>query len=277
MESLVSVIVPVYKAEAFIERCVKSIQAQTYGNIEIILVDDGSPDRSGEICDALARTDGRIKVIHQDNQNVGPARNAGIEIAGGEWIMFVDADDEIEPEMVEGMLCATAGNESDLVVCGYKHTLMPYGYVLDKKPSEMRSLTPEEFYPIYVKKWFAINGFFAGPCSKLYRSSIIKGNNVRFPNRNFEDSYFVSDYLKETRRNISFVNESYYHYLVIEGAETVNTRGKTEEHIQLLNYVFDNIIQSAPEIEEMAKRTRGGQSLMRRRQERACKFEADCL
>ena len=114
----VSVIVPVYKAEGTIEAAVKSIQAQTYENLEIILVDDGSPDKSGQICDRLAQDDIRIKVIHKENGGVSSARNEGIRQATSDFLCFVDSDDEIEKTMVEKLLENQISTGAQLVVAG---------------------------------------------------------------------------------------------------------------------------------------------------------------
>ena len=101
---LVSVIVPVYKTEKFIHRCIDSVLNQTYSNWEMILVDDGSPDACGQICDSYAEKDGRIHVIHQENQGLSAARNAGIKICKGEWIYFLDSDDFIVEDALEKMI-----------------------------------------------------------------------------------------------------------------------------------------------------------------------------
>ena len=114
---LISVIVPVYKVEEFLPKCVASIRGQTYENLEIILVDDGSPDGCGAMCDGYAREDARIKVIHKKNGGLSDARNAGIDIARGEYIGFVDSDDWSEPEMYETLL-TTALKENVKLVCG---------------------------------------------------------------------------------------------------------------------------------------------------------------
>ena len=103
-EPLISVIVPVYNAEKYIEKCVASIRAQTYRNLEIILVDDGSCDRSGELCEAFALEDSRIVVIRKENGGVASARNAGLDAMHGDYVGFVDADDWIDPEMYEVLL-----------------------------------------------------------------------------------------------------------------------------------------------------------------------------
>jgi glycosyltransferase involved in cell wall biosynthesis len=116
-QPLISIIVPVYKVEKFLSKCVDSILNQTYRNIEIILIDDGSPDNSPAICDEYAEKDNRIKVIHQRNAGLAGARNAGLAICRGEYIAFVDSDDYIEPNMMEAMLNAAVNNDCDIVRC----------------------------------------------------------------------------------------------------------------------------------------------------------------
>ena len=118
--TLISVIVPVYKVEPYLRKCVASIQAQTYQNLEIILVDDGSPDACGAICDELAAQDSRIQVIHKENGGLSSARNAGLEIAQGEYIGFVDSDDWLEPEAYEWLL-DMALSENIKLVCGGRY------------------------------------------------------------------------------------------------------------------------------------------------------------
>ena len=104
--SFVSVIVPVYKVEKYLDECVRSILAQTYRNIEVILVDDGSPDSCPQLCDAWVKADGRVRVVHKPNGGLSSARNAGIDVAKGDYLMFIDSDDVIKPEMVEEMLAS---------------------------------------------------------------------------------------------------------------------------------------------------------------------------
>ena len=115
----VSVIVPVYKVEPYLNKCIDSIIAQTFSDIEIILVDDGSPDRCGEICDEYAKIDPRIKVIHKQNEGPGIARNAGIDMASGDYITFVDSDDWIKPNMYQLLVDSIISNEADIAICGY--------------------------------------------------------------------------------------------------------------------------------------------------------------
>lgn len=117
---LISVIVPVFKVEAYLDRCVQSIVDQTYTNLEIILVDDGSPDRCPQMCDGWAKRDNRIHVIHKENGGLSDARNAGMAIASGEYISFVDSDDWIEPAFVQNLLNAMLEHDCDVAGCLYR-------------------------------------------------------------------------------------------------------------------------------------------------------------
>ena len=118
---MVTVIIPVYKAEQYLARCIDSVLAQTYGDLEIILVDDGSPDGCGAICDEYAAKDSRIKVIHQENAGVSAARNAGMELASGEYLAFIDSDDFIGVQMYEQMLRVAEETHAQVVECNYQY------------------------------------------------------------------------------------------------------------------------------------------------------------
>ena len=142
--SMVSIIVPIYNIEGYIRECIDSILAQTYPDFELILVDDGSPDNCGRICDEYAEKDVRIKVIHKENGGLTSARNAGLSVAKGDWIMHVDGDDWIEPDMIESLIEAAKATEADLVFGDF----MKYGpyagyyklptWSIDKKDSMSR-------------------------------------------------------------------------------------------------------------------------------------------
>ncbi len=116
----VSIIVPVYRVESYLPRTVDSLLGQTHENVEVILVDDGSPDGCGGICDEYALRDGRVVVIHQENAGVSAARNAGLDAAGGDWVAFCDGDDWFEPDMVEKLLVCAKEEQADYVICNYK-------------------------------------------------------------------------------------------------------------------------------------------------------------
>ena len=115
---LISIIVPVYQVDKYLERCVNSILSQTYKSIELILVDDGSPDRCGAICDEIAQKDNRVRVIHKQNGGLSSARNAALDIAQGEYITFIDGDDMIHPRMLEWMIQELESSGADIVSTG---------------------------------------------------------------------------------------------------------------------------------------------------------------
>ena len=116
---LLSIIVPVYKVENYLQKCIDSILAQTFTDFELILVEDGSPDGCPALCDAAAAKDARIRVLHQKNGGLSAARNAGLDVARGEWIGFVDSDDYIAPEMYETLYKAVQSTGADLALCDY--------------------------------------------------------------------------------------------------------------------------------------------------------------
>ena len=116
---LISIIIPVYKVEKYLEKCIKSVLSQTYKNLQIILVDDGSPDNCGNICDDYARVDNRIEVIHKANGGLSDARNVGLKAARGEYIGFVDSDDYVSNEMFENLYNTLISNDVDVSICNF--------------------------------------------------------------------------------------------------------------------------------------------------------------
>lgn len=117
---MISIVIPIYNVEPYLRRCLDSVLAQTYWDLEIILVDDGSPDGCGAICDEYAAKDGRVKVIHQQNKGLSGARNAGLSMATGEYIAFLDSDDYVDPTMYEKLLKVLEENRADIAECGYR-------------------------------------------------------------------------------------------------------------------------------------------------------------
>lgn len=186
----ISVIVPVYKVEKYIGECINSILAQTFKDFELILVDDGSPDKSGEICDSYAKNDNRIKVFHKKNGGVSSARNFGIDKAVGEWLCFIDSDDTILPTYLEYF-------ELDKV----KSDIYMQGYV---KVKESRIIETHDFTKCKESDFANIlaysedNNIINSPCFKLYKSSIVNTNRVRFDIRTSygEDHLFSLDYCR---------------------------------------------------------------------------------
>ncbi len=210
-ESLVSIIVPVYKVEKYLSRCVDSLINQTYKNIEIILVDDGSPDNSPKICDEYASRDSRIRVIHKENAGVSEARNTGIDSAKGDYICFVDSDDYVREDMVERLISPANENNSDMVVAS------GYYKVYGDKIIELRSDCARGECERVVNKDFSV--FWGGKishrssCSVLYSRDTIK--DIRFDSnlKIAEDFLFVIQAMKKATK-ISCVDDCLYYYFV---------------------------------------------------------------
>ena len=168
----ISVIVPVYKVEEYLPACIRSILRQTYRDFELILVDDGSPDRCGEICDEFAMKDKRIRVIHQENGGVSRARNVGIDLARGEWIAFVDSDDLITPKYLE-KFALTPGEEADLIIQSALHLnskLRRSEFSFDNHLFKDLSDILDERHLSFVVPW-----------CKLFRTNLIERHHIRFP------------------------------------------------------------------------------------------------
>ena len=162
---LVSIIVPVYKAEQWLHRCVDSILAQTMADFELLLINDGSPDRSGEICDEYAAQDSRVRVFHKENGGVSSARNLGLDNAQGEWISFIDADDWVEKEYLEGV---TENLDADMILGGCRY-VNGYFCSADKEIIEGRRIG--EFMKIHSE-----DHFVRAVWGKLIKRSIIEKN-----------------------------------------------------------------------------------------------------
>lgn len=207
MHPKVSIVVPVYKAEKFLERCISSIAHQTYTNLEIILVDDGSPDNCPQICDEWAKKDVRIRVIHKPNEGVSIARNVGIENATGEYVMFVDSDDELLPQAVE--LCYP-DDTCDLVIFDYE---MREGIrksiirAFEEKTASVMSMNDV----ISIACCDGLNSAWA----RLYRRELLRDHGLRFPTDMImaEDAAFVFSVILEAKsiRYIPCVGYRYHH------------------------------------------------------------------
>ena len=180
MESiLISVIVPVYKIEEYLSRCVDSIIGQTYKNLEIILVDDGSPDTCPQLCEEYARKDHRVKVVHKENGGLGPARNSGLDIATGEYIIFIDSDDWIESNMFEVLAKRLNETDADIVFSGYTVVVST-----EKEFENIYVKEPNEFGLVETSKAAALmlhpEGYFTAVWNKMFRREAIFDSNGQY-------------------------------------------------------------------------------------------------
>ena len=207
MHDLISVIIPVYKVEKYLCRCVDSVLEQTYTNMEIILVDDGSPDNCPVMCDEYARQDSRVKVFHQENAGLSGARNAGIDMAQGQWLAFVDSDDYLAADFLERLYQACVDTGSSLSVCRWEYvrgeTIPEHG------TGETRVYTGREMLAnLYVPD----GAYFVVAWNKLYRKELFE--DIRYPlGRIHEDeatTYRIYDKVKKA----AYVDRSLYGYFV---------------------------------------------------------------
>lgn len=218
---LISVIVPVYNVEPYLRRCIDSILNQTYQTLEILLVDDGSPDGCPQICDGYAELDGRVRVIHKPNGGLSSARNAGIAQAAGEWIGFVDSDDYIAPKMYEKLYDAVKQNDADLAICDY--------VFVDNAGKETQTDCTSIGYEVLTKREAFNKLNILGPnrkssvkyitaVNKLYRRSIFDGCLFKECVLH-EDEFFVHRML-ECCTTVAVVGEVLYYYVQRDGSIT---------------------------------------------------------
>ena len=211
---LISVIVPVYRVEAYLERCVKSILSQTYKNLEVILVDDGSPDQCPAICDACAEKDARVKVIHQENKGLSGARNAGIDAASGEYLAFVDSDDYVSPHFIEELYQLLQDTGCAIGQCRFSYVkgdgLVEEGdsaFCIYRGESLMEQLYgPEEKATCFVVAW-----------NKLYRAELFKETGIRYPEGRIHEDEATTYRLFHEAKKLAFLDRALYGYYTENG------------------------------------------------------------
>ena len=211
MKDLISVIVPVYNVELYLNRCVESLVRQTYKHLEIILVDDGSPDECPNICDEWRNKDSRIRVIHKTNGGLSSARNAGLAVAKGEYIAFVDSDDWIHAEYIEHLYVAIKKYEVDIAACDIR-------WVYTESQVEEKSKSLTKLYSTEEALETLINGetFRAVAWNKLYHKNLLIGELFEV-GRYHEDEFFTYRIMAKADKMV-FVNEKLYYYFQREGS-----------------------------------------------------------
>lgn len=239
--SKVSIIVPIYNTEKYLRRCIESIINQTYRNIEVILINDGSTDGSANICDEFMLKDNRISVIHKKNSGVSFCRNRGIKLSIGDYLQFVDSDDYLDIDMTENLVKSIEANDADLVICGYKRIEdLTNSQILRSFAVEERVLGLDGFKQIYDGLYDSY--YLNSPCNKLYRAKIIKDNGILF-NTNMdlgEDLLFNVDVFK---KSASFVISSScpYNYVVYNTKDTLSSKFRTN-HYEIEKSLLNNLM-----------------------------------
>lgn len=230
----ISIIVPIYKVEPYLERCIDSILSQSYSNLEIILVDDGSPDNCPQICDSYAAKDDRIIVIHKKNGGLSEARNYGLDKASGDYIVFVDSDDYIRSDMCEVLLKNALTTNADMVLCDY-HWVDNCGndlHIKNKLKNEI--LTPEQYFQSYMN---TIEMGYIIAWNKLYKKYIFK--NLRFPVGKINEDYYLMHRIIYKCQSIMCITEKLYYY--VQTDNSIMRSKFTARRMDIADALYDQI------------------------------------
>lgn len=248
MDDLVSIIVPIYKVEKFISKCVNSIVKQTYKNIEILLIDDGSPDKCPEICDSIAEKDSRIKVIHNKNHGLSFTRNYGLEKANGKYICFVDGDDYIENDFVEVLLNLIKKYKTKLACVSFKEVDENEIYQ-NNNNSYQQSIDFKMSQEQAIKTLFEKNKIKDYVWNKMYEKSLFE--NIKFPiDRAMEDLGIMYKIFTKTDF-IAFSNQEKYFYVQRKGSILHSLNDQLyNDKFYLANERFYYIKKLYPQLEE---------------------------
>lgn len=249
-DSLVSIIVPVYNADKVLKKCVSSIQAQSYTNIEIILVNDGSTDSSGKICDELAKSDNRVRVVHKNNGGISSAQNAGLDIAEGTYIAFCDNDDFMTPSCINTLVCALEHSEADMAKGRWSQISIDiYSQNLEQftgaEAQPHRTVTFSHAFAAYEGVFTKIHRALGGRKTKalymteanwgkLYKAHLWSG--VRFPERRYAQDIAVMGILCSRSKRVVDVDAVVYFW--VQNAESVS-------HTKNFEFCHDCIVSSA--------------------------------
>ena len=229
----ISVIVPVYNSEKYLQRCIESIISQTFEDFELLLIDDGSTDLSGKICDEYAKKDDRIRVFHKPNGGVSSARNIGLEKFDGEWICFIDSDDKIDKDFLESII--KGKNNAEFIVTGYTQKYEDYSKIVKYK--EQIIYCDSGLSQILNYQTDFVFCIFYHPWRKLYKRSIINNNQLRFDENIFygEDTLFILKYLcyVDTIEITSCI--SYIYTSPVSGKKYLMNLNELEYHISLFD------------------------------------------
>lgn len=243
---MISVIVPIYKVEKYLRKCVESIQAQTYRDLEIILVDDGSPDGCPALCDELAENDSRIKVVHKVNGGLSIARNEGMKHATGDYITFIDSDDTINPEMFESMLRVMTATNADISMCG-SQIVTDDGTVLDTdqfaegKVYQSGSLMREVILPLKTASW-----------NKLFKRTLTFGHWFPEGKIHGEDLVFILYAIDQSTKLVTTGYIGYNYFKRVNSITTSSFNARSFDEVWCKDMAVVLVREKFPEFEVLA-------------------------
>lgn len=245
---LISIIVPVYNVEKYIRRCVDSLINQTYRNLEIILVDDGSPDNSGAICDEYAKLDSRIKVIHKENGGVSSARNVGLDNASGEYIVFLDSDDYMDVDSYSVMYTGLIDKKADIAVVGLSQERVDGIFVPKYNVDVTEVLDKAQTIAEMLKQV----KYTCSLCDKLFSSKLIGDTRFDETISHNEDLLFVYQLMKNSTKAVYTSKPMYYYCNNEQSASRVSFSNKNTTMLKAQTMVLEDIKENIPEIYDVA-------------------------
>lgn len=240
----ISIIIPVYNVERYLPKCLESVLGQTYQDLEVILVDDGSPDHCGRICDEYARRDRRVRVIHRQNGGLSAARNTGLAAAGGAYLGFVDSDDWIEPDMYEYLMQGLQRANADVAVCGlydcYRDKIHGRG------PEKEMVCGTEKALGLLLKNDEIQNS----ACNKLYRRELFEG--IVFPEGRAYEDLAIMDQVFVKAKRVALLPERKYYYLLHSGsiAGSMSLR-RQMDHYRMAKMRYDRLSEEWPQFHDL--------------------------
>ena len=244
MGEKISVIVPVYNVEAYLERCVESILQQTYANFELILINDGSADSSGQICDYLASQYENIKVYHIENAGVSNARNMGIQLATSSWVTFIDSDDFVTQDYLATLASAVEGENIGFVIAPLHH--IKNGIVTDLPPHSGKTelwSTEETMKELLMT---TRTSFF--PVAKLFKRDLLADEKFNTNYHLAEDALFLTELLLKTRCSCVFIDKPVYYYDHREGSATTSVNRYVFDTIEVYKQIIAQVSQAFPNL-----------------------------
>ena len=244
MGEKISVIVPVYNVEAYLERCVESILQQTYAHFELILINDGSTDSSGQICDHLASQYENIKVYHIENAGVSNARNMGIQLATGSWVTFIDSDDFVTQDYLATLASAVEGVNVGFVIAPLHH--IKNGIVTDLPPHSGKTelwSTEETMKELLMT---TRTSFF--PVAKLFKRDLLADEKFNTNYHLAEDALFLTELLLKTRCSCVFIDKPVYYYDHREGSATTSVNRHVFDTIEVYQQIIAQVSQTFPNL-----------------------------
>ncbi|WP_314815415.1 glycosyltransferase family 2 protein [Hoylesella nanceiensis] len=242
MSVAISIIVPIYKAEKTLRRALDSILAQTFTNYELILVNDGSPDNCPAICEEYAAKDPRIKLINKKNEGASSARNTGLEIATGDYTLFLDSDDYVDAEGLDKLYATSINENADITICDFYHEDEYTRKYIQQKPT---SCQPSQ---VLKDLFHHIGGFM---WNKLIRRSLYKKLGISYPKNisMYEDQYVIAQFLMHNIK-IAYCPVAFYHYMYNSNSLSRNYNDKTYEKDKEIFRMFTTLLKDSPALQD---------------------------